>query len=66
MASVHSIYVIVFLGWFLSTAVSIYLLINKRQVSDTAQAIWTLVILLIPFLGPAVFALVTNDKRTPR
>ena len=64
MTSITLIFGFVILSWFVTTGISLYLLIKKRNVSEIAQIIWTLVIILIPFLGPVAFALVTYNKRT--
>jgi hypothetical protein len=64
VSNINLIFVSIVLCWFLTTGISLYLLIKKRHVSEIAQIIWTLVIILIPFLGPVAFALVTYNKRT--
>ncbi|MAT40902.1 MAG: hypothetical protein CL609_01075 [Anaerolineaceae bacterium] len=51
--------------WVLSIVVTIYWLIRYRELSDTARAIWVLVILLFPFLGCIAALLATMDKRRP-
>lgn len=38
--------------------------LRKEAMSDTAQAIWTVVILLIPILGAAAFFIVRSYSRS--
>ncbi len=64
MTSINLFFGFIVLGWFVSTGISLYLLIKKRHVSEIAQINWTLVIIIIPFLGPVAFALVTYNQRT--
>jgi len=61
--TVPLVFILVLLAWFFTLGASLYLLIRKRHLSDMARILWTLVIILIPFLGPAAFAAVTYDRR---
>ena len=38
--------------------------LRKEEMSDTAQAIWTVVILLIPILGAVAFFIVRSHSRS--
>jgi hypothetical protein len=37
--------------------------LRKEEISDTAQVIWTVVILLIPILGAIAFLIVRSARR---
>lgn len=49
--------------WLLAIIVAIYWIIRYRDLSDSARAIWVLVILLIPYIGAITAILATSDKR---
>jgi hypothetical protein len=49
--------------WLLAIIVTIYWIIRYRDLSDSARAIWVLVILLIPYIGAITAILATSDKR---
>jgi hypothetical protein len=38
--------------------------LRKEEISDTAQVIWTVVILLIPILGAVAFFIVRSSSRS--
>ena len=40
--------------------------LRKEEMSDTAQVIWTVVILLIPILGAVAFFIVRSASRSNR
>ncbi|MCC7116893.1 MAG: PLDc_N domain-containing protein [Anaerolineales bacterium] len=37
--------------------------LRKRNIEETAKAVWVLVILLLPIVGPATYFLMNNEKR---
>jgi hypothetical protein len=53
----------IFVVWILADLLAIYEIMRHRELSDTAQAVWVLIILLIPVIGAIVAMAATLDKR---
>ena len=53
----------IFVVWILADLLAIYEIMRHRELSDTAQAVWVLFILLIPVIGAIVAMAATLDKR---
>ena len=53
----------IFVVWILAELLAIYEIMRHRELSDTAQAVWVLIILLIPVIGAIVAMAATLDKR---
>jgi len=51
------------IGWILLALWALWRL-RKEEMSDTAQAVWTVVILLIPILGAVAFFIVRSYRRS--
>jgi len=49
--------------WILSLVLTIFWLVRYRALSDTARAVWVLIVLFFPFLGCITALLATSDKR---
>lgn len=49
--------------WILLTALAIFWIIRYRNLSDSARAIWVLVILLVPGIGAITALLATMGNR---
>lgn len=53
---------ILILLWLLPALVPLSNL-RKRNIEETAKAVWVLVILLLPIIGPVTYFLMNNEKR---
>lgn len=53
---------ILILLWLLPALVPLSNL-RKRNIEETAKAVWVLVILLLPIIGPMTYFLMNNEKR---
>jgi len=37
--------------------------LRKRNIDETAKAVWVLIVLLLPIIGPVTYFLMNNEKR---
>lgn len=37
--------------------------LRKRNIEETAKAVWVLIILLLPIIGPVTYFMMNNEKR---
>lgn len=54
--------IILVLVWLAPIAIALSRL-NKRNLEETAKAVWVLVILLLPLIGPVTYLLINNGNR---
>ena len=54
--------VILIILWLLPALVPVSNL-RKRNIEETGKAIWVLIILLLPIIGPVTYFLMNNEKR---
>lgn len=57
---------LIFGSWLFSTGIGLYWLIKKRELSDTARAVWTFFMIVVPYLGPLIFMIATLNNRKPK
>lgn len=59
----YVMYGFILFAWFFTTGIGIYLLYKKRELSEMARVLWALIIILFPYIGPTIFALVTYNQK---
>ncbi len=55
-------YIIAILAWLIPMLVAL-LLLRKRTLDETAKAVWVLVIVLVPLIGPIAFLLMSDNRQ---
>jgi hypothetical protein len=52
----------VLVGWFILAIVALFML-RRRELPDTALAVWAAVIVIIPIIGALAFLIVSPGRR---
>jgi hypothetical protein len=52
------------IAWFILAVVALFML-RRRELPDTALAVWAAIIVIIPILGALAFWIVSPGRRTP-
>jgi hypothetical protein len=55
-------YIMIILAWLIPMVIALRRL-RKRTLDETAKAVWVLVIVAIPVVGPLAFLMVNSSKQ---
>ena len=55
-------YIIAILAWLIPMLVAL-LRLRKLTLDETAKAVWVLVIVLVPLIGPIAFLLISDNRQ---
>ncbi len=57
--------ILLFIGWIFFTVLALFAL-RKRQLTDTARALWAIFVVVVPILGALAFAIVILSSDWPK